>query len=68
LGKKTLTFAGDTTGTLNNDNGSSLLLNFWLGAGSTYSSGTLNTSWASITNANRAVGQVNIADNTANDF
>jgi hypothetical protein len=65
---KTLTFAGDTTGTLNNDNGSSLVLSFWLGAGSTYSSGTLNTSWASITNANRAVGQVNIADNTANDF
>jgi hypothetical protein len=65
---KTLTFAGDTTGTLNNDNGSSLVLSFWLGAGTTYTSGTLNTSWASITNANRAVGQVNIADSTSNDF
>ena len=65
---KTVTFAGDTTGALDNDNANSLQLNFWLGAGSTYTSGTLNTSWATTTNANRAVGQVNIADNTANDF
>jgi hypothetical protein len=65
---KTITFAGDTTGTLNNDNGDSLGLNFWLGAGSTYTSGTLATSWASTTSANRAVGQVNIADSTSNDF
>jgi hypothetical protein len=47
---------------------SSLFLQFWLGAGSDRTSGTLNTSWASITNANRAVGQVNIADDTANDW
>jgi hypothetical protein len=65
---KTVTFAGDTTGALDNNNDNSLQLNFWLGAGTTYTSGTLNTSWASTTNANRAVGQVNIADNTANDF
>ena len=65
---KTVTFAGDTTGALANDNGLSLYVNFWLGAGSTYSSGTLQTTWGSVVNANRAVGQVNIADNTANDF
>ena len=65
---KTITFAGDTTGALTNDNGLSLVLNFWLGAGTTYTSGTLNTSWASTTEANRAVGQVNIADSTSNDF
>ena len=65
---KTVTFAGDTTGALDNDNANSLQLNFWLGAGSTYTSGTLNTSWATTTNANRAVGQVNIADSTSNDF
>ena len=65
---KTVTFAGDTTGALDNDNNNSLQLNFWLGAGSTYTSGTLNTSWASSTNANRAVNQVNIADSTSNDW
>jgi hypothetical protein len=66
--KKTITFPADTTGTLGNDNAESLSLNFWLGAGSTFTSGTLNTTWASNTNANRAVGQVNIADSTSNDW
>ena len=66
--KKTITFDGDTTGTLDNDNNSSLDLHFWLSAGTTYASGTLATSWESTTNANRAVGQVNLADDTANEW
>ena len=66
--KKVLSFAGDTTGALDNDNELSLYLFFWLGAGSDFTSGTLNTSWASSTNANRAVGQVNLADSTSNDW
>jgi len=65
---KTVTFAGDTSGTIPNTNGTGLTLNFWLGAGSNYTSGTLNTSWSAVADANRAVGQVNIADNTANDW
>ena len=64
--KKTLTFAGDTTGTLGNDNDTSLFVNLWLVAGTDLTSGTLNTSWSSVTASNRAVGQVNLADNTAN--
>jgi len=67
--KKTITFAGDTTGTLDNDNNASLFFDFWLGAGTDYTSGTLATSWeASALNTNTAVGQVNIADSTANDW
>jgi hypothetical protein len=66
--KKTITFEGDTTGAFNNTNDLSLLLVFWLGAGTDFTSGTLQTTWATQTNANRAVGQVNIADNTANDW
>jgi hypothetical protein len=65
--KKTITFAADTTGTLGNDNNESLALQFWFTAGSNYTSGTLNTSWNSVTNANRAVGQVH-ALASANDF
>ena len=65
---KTITFPGDTTGALDNDNARSLELNFWLGAGSTYTSGTLQTSWGATVTANIAVGQVNIADSTSNDF
>ena len=66
--KKVLSFAGDTTGAFDNDNAISLYLFFWLVAGTTYSSGTLNTSWNNYTNANRAVGQVNLADSTSNDW
>jgi hypothetical protein len=66
--KKTITYAGDTTGAFENDNGGSLKVQFWLVAGSTYTSGTLATSWETTTNANLAVGQVNLADDTANDF
>ena len=64
--KKTLTFAGDTTGTLDNDNAQSLQFNLWLAAGTNFTSGTLGTSWAANTNADRAVGQVNLADSTSN--
>jgi hypothetical protein len=66
--KKTITFAGDTTGALGNDNAESLRCNFYLNAGSDYTSGTLQTSWSGRTDANRAVGQVNLADSTANEW
>jgi phage gp37-like protein len=64
--KKSVTFAGDTTGVLNNDNETSLQLVFWLGAGSNRTSGTLPTSWATTVNANAAVGQTNLAAATNN--
>ena len=66
--KKTITIDGDTSGALGNDNGASLGIFFFLAAGSNFSSGTLNTSWGSRTIANVAVGQVNLADNTANEW
>jgi hypothetical protein len=66
--KKVLSFAGDTTGALDNDNTTSLQLRWWLGSGTTFTSGTLATSWGAQNNANRAVGQVNLADSTSNDW
>jgi hypothetical protein len=57
--KKTITISGDTSGALNNNNGSSLTLVWWIGAGSNFTSGTLNTVWSSVVTANRAAGQVN---------
>jgi hypothetical protein len=65
---KTVTFPADTTGVLDNNNETSLALDFFLAAGSDFTSGTLNTTWAATINANRAVGQVNCADSTANDW
>jgi len=66
--KKEITFDGDTTGAFTNDANNSLVVDFYLGAGSNFTSGTLNTSWNSITNANTAVGQVNLADSTSNEW
>ena len=66
--KKTITFAGDTTGALDDDNARSLDAIWYLSAGSNYTSGSLQTSWGSKTDANRAVGQVNFADSASNDF
>ena len=65
---KTITFEGDTTGTLGNDSNTSLTMSWWLAAGSSISSGTLQTSWGARTDANRAVGNVNLADNTSNEW
>ena len=68
--KKTITFDADTTGTFNNDNGESASLLFWIGAGSNYTSGALDTTWGSVSGraAHRAGGQVNHADSTSNNF
>ena len=65
-----LIYPADTTGAFTNDNGNSLSLNFWLLAGSTYNSGTLQTSaWSTLTNANRVSScNVNAMDSTSNNF
>ena len=66
----TLIYPADTTGAFGNDNGNSLVLQFWLSAGSDYTSGTLNTSaWAAATQANRvSSSNVNLGDNTSNEW
>ena len=66
--KKTITYAGDTTGALDNDNARSFELIYWLAAGANFQSGTLQTSWGSRTTTNDAVGQVNLADSTSNEW
>jgi hypothetical protein len=64
--KKIITIPADTTGAFDNDNEASLLLMFRLGVGSNYTSGTLQTTWATYADANSAVGQVNLAAATNN--
>jgi hypothetical protein len=65
--KKTITVVGDTVGVIDNDNGLGMLIKIWLAAGSDWTSGTLNTSWSTRTNANVvSSSNVNLADNTAN--
>ncbi len=59
--KKTIIFPADTTGVFDNNNARSLDILFWVGAGTSFTSGTLNTTWTTPTNANRAVGVTNLA-------
>jgi len=66
--KKTITISGDTVSGPNYDNGYAFAINWCLGAGTTYTSGTLNTSWNSLTSADQFVGQVNLADSTDNEW
>ena len=64
-----ITFPADTSGTLGDDNAGSLIIQFWLHAGSNYTSGTLNsTSWANATTANRAGGIGSFYSSTDNNF
>ena len=66
--KKTITIGGDTTGAITNANTEGFRISWWLGAGSNFSSGALQTSWGTLTSATRAVGQVNLADAVSNYF
>ncbi len=66
---KTVTFPADTSGALGSGNGLAAEINFVLQAGSNYTSGTLDTSWASETAANRAAGHnSNHFSSTSNTF
>jgi len=66
--KYTITFPADTTGAFADDNGPSLDIGFWLAAGSTYTSGSNQNTFNSFTQANRAPGNVNLADSTSNEW
>ena len=66
--KKTLTFPADTVGAFDNDNNDSLYIQWGLSMGTNFTSGTLNTTWGSITSANRFSGQVNAFSSTSNNI
>lgn len=64
--KKTITFDANTIDTISNNNSTGLTIYMFMLAGTDRTSGTLNTTWSALTTANRAVGQVNLADSTSN--
>jgi len=67
--QKTFTFEGDTVSGFNIDNTVAATVELFLGAGTDYTSGTMPTSWAATSTANRAAGQnVNIGDTIGNTF
>ena len=66
---KTVRFPADTTGAFTNDNAMSLVLHFFLAAGSNFTSGSIASAWQSKTLANLGVGMSNnILSSTSNDW
>jgi hypothetical protein len=64
----TFTIPAASSTQVDNDNSHELSINFWLHAGTTYSSGTMSASLESITNANRAAGIGSIFASTDNEI
>ena len=67
--KKTITFVGDTSGAINDDNGKGIEFTWWLRAGSTYTGGSAMSGYEAFSNGDYAVGQaVDFLDDAANEF
>ena len=67
--RKVINFDMETSNAFTDDVNKSVNIDWWIESGSDFDSGTLATSWASRTDANRSVGQtLNIASSTDNEF
>ena len=65
---KTVTFVGETSAIIPNDNTAGMVVQWWLMAGSDYAGGTHPGNVWHLTQSNRAPGQVNVLDSTDNNF
>ena len=65
---KVINLPADTTGAINNDNGAGLRFEWWLGGGSSYTSGSVPTTWEARVDADRGVQNLAINDSTSNDW
>ena len=67
--RKTVTFAGNTSNSIADDNTRGLTCNFWLSNGSNFEGGTFSDgTWHNTTNRRVHSSQVNIASSTDNDW
>ena len=66
--QKIVTLPCGNSAEIPDDNTAGLLLQFWLGAGSSFTGGSAADGNFQGTTGNRAVGQVNLADSTSNSF
>ena len=62
----TIDVPADTSGAINDDNGTGYVIHWGLSLGSNRTSGSLASTWATYATANEHVGNVNFADNTSN--
>ena len=67
--RKTITFSGNTSNTIADDNTRGLTCNFWLSNGSNFEGGTFSDgTWHNTANRRVHSSQVNIASSTDNDW
>ena len=66
--KKTVTFSGNTSNSLNNDNGLSLDVRWWLDSGSSFTSGTPTGNWESNVNSVKNPNNLALASSTSNEW
>lgn len=62
--RKTISLPADASGLINDDNGRGLAIEFWLNSGSTYTGGSAQTTWGTLTNANRNFANLGIGGST----
>ena len=65
--KKVITFAGNTSNAIDNDNTEGMRIQFFFDAGSDSSGGGVPSSWAAITENKSYNGTIDLGDNTANE-
>lgn len=66
--KISITIDGNTSDVISNGASQGLSVIWWLGAGTNFTNGTLQTTWATSVNANRAVGTQNYASTIGQYF
>ena len=67
--RKTFTFAGDTSGVINDDNGTGFQIYWNLAIGSQYTTGTSRAAWTANADADFAAGHTaNLLSSTSNEF
>ena len=67
--RKSLTFTGDTSGVINDDNGTGFLVYWIFAVGSNFTSGSASATFQTFADGNLGAGQaVNLLDSTSNDW
>jgi hypothetical protein len=66
--KKIVTFSGNTSNSLNNDNGLSLDVRWWLDSGSSFTSGTPTGDWEANVNSKKNPDNLALASSTSNEW
>jgi hypothetical protein len=65
---KVINYAKDTTGAFGDDNGASLIIEWFLDGGGNFSGGAVPTAWEANNNADRNVTNFDLAGSTDNDW